>query len=115
METFVVIQGSSFTSIYVAIDVDCHRHLRRFTSIYVNSEAVSNLILVTFVPKGGEGRGLDPRDTMVKTNQKPITLKSMICWSKKYLTSFFELSVHEFCTILKSDVFSIRIYLAYYR
>ena len=68
METFVVIQGSSFTSIYVhirpftsidvAIDVDRHRHLRHFTSIYVNAEAVSNLILVTFVMRGkGGSRG----------------------------------------------------------
>ena len=92
METFVVIQGSSFTSIYVhirpftsidvAIDVDRHRHLHPFMFIYVNSEAVSNPILVTFVTRGTEGRRVDSRDTMVKTNQKPITRKSMICWSK---------------------------------
>ena len=91
METFVVIQGSSFTSVYVhvcpftsinvAIDVDRHRHLRNFASIYVNSESVSNPILVTFVTRGREGRGVDSRDTMVKTNQNRITLKSMICWS----------------------------------
>ena len=92
METFVVIQGSSYTSMYVhihpytsfdvAIDVDRHRHLRHFTSIYVNSEAVPHPILVIFSRGGGDSRGLDSCDTMVKTNQKPITLKSTICWSK---------------------------------
>ena len=56
--------------------------LRPFTSIYVNAEAVSNPILVTFVIRGKGGRGVDSRDTTVKSNQKPITLKSMICLSK---------------------------------
>ena len=62
--------------------------LRPFTSIYINSEAVSNPILVTFVTRGREGRGVDSRDTMVKTNQKPITLKSMIWWSKNVQLQF---------------------------
>ena len=69
METFVVIQGSSFTSIDVhlrpftsidvAIDVDRHRHLRNFTSVYFTLRpfalAVSNPILVTFVMRGKRG------------------------------------------------------------
>ena len=60
-----------FTSIDVTIDVDRHRHLRHFTSIYVHLRqfrGVSNPILVTFVTRGREGRGVDSRDTMVKTN-----------------------------------------------
>ena len=97
METFVVIQGSSFTSIYVhirpftsidvAIDVDRHRHLHNFTSIYVNLRPFTSI--QSLIPFGdfcheGEGgvEGWILRDTMVKTKQKPITLKSMICWSK---------------------------------
>ena len=68
METFVVIQGSSYTSIYVHIRPYTSRLMsiaiaiyvisRPFTSIYVNAEAVSNPILVTFVMRGkGGSRG----------------------------------------------------------
>ena len=78
----------------MSIAIAIYVHLRSFKSIYINSEAVSNPISGDFCHEGRGGRGVDSRYTMVKTNQKPITLKSMICWSRNVLASTFELSVH---------------------
>ena len=72
-----------FTSIDVAIDVDRHRHLHNFTSIYVHLRQFRGRASCHSGARGGgDGRGVDSCDTMVKTNQKSITMKSMICWSK---------------------------------
>ena len=123
METFVVIQGSSYTSIYVhirpftsieltsrlmSIAIAIYVILRPFTSIYVNAEAVSNPILVTFVMtgKGGSRGGFPWHDGQNQSKTHNPEIDDLLV--KKCLTSIFELSVHEIGTILKSEALTFQ-------
>ena len=106
-----------FTSVDVAIDVDRHHHLRHFTSIYVhllhftslyvNSEAASNPILVNLVTREGRSRGGFPlHDGQNQSTTHNPEIDDLLV--KKYLTSFFEVSVHKIGTILKSNVLTLQ-------
>ena len=121
METFVVIEGSSFTSIYVhirpytsirrltsrlmSIAIAIYIILHPFMSIYVNSEAVPHAILV----HEGEGmvEGWIPvtrRSNQSKTHN-PETDDLLV---KKCLTSLVDFSGHEIGTIFKSDALTFQ-------